>query len=125
VSVYKYTKSHEYIMEDGGVYRVGLSAYAADSLGDITFVEMPEPGAKFAQGAAFANVESVKAVSEIYAPVDMEIVEINAVLADAPETVNASAMEAGWLVKVKVSNPAQLSGLMSQADYDVMDKEGH
>jgi glycine cleavage system H protein len=113
VSEYKYAKSHEYIVEDGGVYRVGLSAYAADSLGDITFVEMPEPGAKFAQGAAFANVESVKAVSEIYAP------------ADAPETVNASAMENGWLVKVKVSNPSQLSALMSQADYDVMDKEGH
>jgi glycine cleavage system H lipoate-binding protein len=59
VSEYKYAKSHEYIVEDGGVYRVGLSAYAADSLGDITFVEMPEPGAKFAQGAAFAHVESV------------------------------------------------------------------
>ena len=125
MSQYKYTKSHEYIVEDGAVYRVGLSAYAADSLGDITFVELPDPGAKFAQGAAFSNVESVKAVSEIYAPVDMEIVEANAALTDAPETVNSSALEAGWLVKVKVTNPDQLAGLMSQADYDAMDKEGH
>jgi glycine cleavage system H protein len=125
MSEYKYTKSHEYIVEDGGLYRVGLSVYAADSLGDITFVELPEVGAKFAQGEAFSNVESVKAVSEIYAPVDMEIAEVNAALTNAPETVNASALEAGWLVKVKVASAAQLAGLMSQADYDKMDKEGH
>ena len=122
---YKYTKTHEYIVEDGGEYRVGLSAYAAESLGDITFVELPEAGAKFAQGAAFANVESVKAVSEIYAPVDMEIVTTNAALADAPEMVNASPQGDAWLAKVKVTNPAQLGALMTQADYDAMDKEGH
>ncbi len=122
---YKYTKTHEYIVEDGDAFRVGLSAWAAEFLGDITFVELPEPGAKLAQGEPFANVESVKAVSEIYAPVDMEIVETNAVLADAPEKVNASPLGEAWLAKVKATNPSQLGELMSQADYDAMDKEGH
>ena len=122
---YKYTKTHEYIVEDGGAFRVGLSAWAAESLGDITFVELPEAGAKFAQGEPFANVESVKAVSEIYAPVDMEIVETNAALADAPEMVNASPLGDAWLAKVKVTDPSQLGALMNQADYDAMDKEGH
>ncbi len=121
---YRFANTHEYIVEDGGVYRVGLSAFAADSLGDITFVELPEAGAKFAQGESFANVESPKAVSEIYAPVDMEIVETNTALVDAPELVNASPLGDAWLVKVKATNPAQLDALIPQADYDAMDKEG-
>lgn len=122
---YKYTKTHEYVVEDGGAFRVGLSAWAAESLGDITFVELPEPGAKFSQGEPFAEVESVKAVSEIYAPVDMEIVETNVALAVAPEMINASPLGDAWFAKVIVSDPAQLGSLISQADYDAMDKEGH
>lgn len=122
---FKYTKSHEYIIEDGELYRVGLSAFAADALGDITFVELPEAGVKFAQGEPFANVESPKAVSEVNAPVDMEVVEVNEALADTPAMLNTSPQGHAWLVKVKVSNLAQLDEMMNQADYDAMEKEGH
>ena len=121
----RYTKDHEWARKEGLKVRIGISDYAQDQLGDIVFVELPPVGSSFSKGGQFGTVESVKAVSEIYAPVDMEIVETNAALADAPETVNASPLGDAWLAKVKATNPSQLGSLMSQADYDAMDKEGH
>lgn len=121
----RFAKTHEYIAEDGGVYTVGISEFAANELGDITFVELPEPGAAFSQGDAFATVESVKAVSDVYAPVDFEVLEGNPALADSPETVNADSYGAGWFLKVKPTNPGQLDALISEADYSAMDKEAH
>jgi glycine cleavage system H protein len=121
----RFAKTHEYIAEDGGVFTVGISEFAASELGDITVVELPEPGAAFSQGDRFATVESVKAVSDVYAPVDLEVLEANAALTDSPETVNSDAHGAGWFAKVKPTNPAQLDGLISETDYSAMDKEAH
>ncbi len=119
----RFAKTHEYIAEDGGVFTIGISEYAANELGDITFVELPEPGAAFSQGDRFATVESVKAVSDVYAPVDLEVLEVNAALADSPETVNSDPYGEGWFAKVKPTNPSQLDELLSETDYAAMDKD--
>lgn len=98
------TKSHEYITAQGantGEYTVGLTDYAIEQLGDIVFLELPEIGDKFSKGSAFANIESVKAASEIYLPISGEITEINSELVDSPEKLNEDCYENGWLVKIK------------------------
>jgi len=94
------SKTHEYIKKEGGSYIVGLTNYAIEQLGDIVFLELPETGAEFKKGDAFANIESVKAASEIYMPLSGRITEVNTALVDSPETLNGDCFEGGWLVKI-------------------------
>lgn len=113
----RYTKDHEYVRVDGDVAVVGISDYAQGQLGDVVFVELPEPGKAVEQGKEAAVVESVKAASEVYAPISGEVVEINADLEGAPGLVNEDAEGKGWFLKLKVANPAELDGLMDEAAY--------
>lgn len=113
-----FTKDHEWVKIDGDVATVGITKHAADQLGDVVFVEVPDAGRTVAQKDSFAVVESVKAASDVYAPVSGEVVEGNAALASAPETVNADPEGEGWFAKIKVSDTAQLDGLMDRAAYD-------
>jgi glycine cleavage system H protein len=112
-----YTKDHEWIRVEGDTGTVGITAYAAGQLGDVVYVELPESGAKFARGDDFAVVESVKAASDVYAPVSGSVVEVNATLADAPESVNDAAEGDAWFVRLKLADTAELGGLMDQAAY--------
>jgi glycine cleavage system H protein len=114
----KFTKDHEWVRLEGDVATVGITKHAADQLGDVVFVETPEAGRAVSQKDGFAVVESVKAASDVYAPVSGEVIEGNDALASAPETVNADPEGAGWFAKIKVSNPAELDGLMDRAAYD-------
>ena len=114
----RFTKDHEWIKVDGEVGVIGISAYAADQLGDVVFVEVPEVGKTVAAGENLAVVESVKAASDVYAPVSGEVVAANAELSDAPETVNQDPEGAGWFAKVKLANPAELDALMDRAAYE-------
>ena len=114
----RFTKDHEWVVVDGDVATIGITAYAAEQLGDVVFVEVPEAGKTVKAGDAFAVVESVKAASDVYAPISGEVVEGNAVLAAAPETVNADPEGDGWFAKIKVSDASVLDGLMDQAAYD-------
>jgi glycine cleavage system H protein len=114
----RYTKEHEYIRVDGDVGVVGISDYAQQQLGDIVFVELPEIGRAIDRGAEAAVVESVKAASEVYAPVAGEVVEINSALEGEPGAVNDDPLGNGWFLKIRISDPAQLEGLMSEADYE-------
>lgn len=112
---YKYTKEHEWVAPDG---TVGITDHAQKELGDIVYVDLPKPGAAVETGKSFGSVESVKAVSDIYSPVDGEIAEVNEALTSAPEKLNEDPHGAAWLVKIKLSTPSQLDGLMSKADYE-------
>ena len=114
----KFTKDHEWVKLDGDVATVGITKHAADQLGDVVFVETPEVGKTVGKGDSFAVVESVKAASDVYAPVSGEVVEANDALSGAPETVNADAEGEGWFAKIKVSDASQLDGLMDRAAYD-------
>ena len=114
----KFTKDHEWVSLDGDIATVGISQHAADALGDVVFVEVPEVGKTVAKGDSFAVVESVKAASDVYAPVSGEVVEANDALSTAPETVNAAPEGDGWFARIKVSDPSQLDALMDQAAYD-------
>lgn len=114
----RFTKDHEWVVVEDGVATVGITAYAAEQLGDVVFVETPEVGKTFNQGDSFAVVESVKAASDVYAPVSGEVVEANTELGDAPETVNAAPEHGGWFAKVKLSDPSQVDGLMDRAAYE-------
>jgi glycine cleavage system H protein len=113
-----FTKDHEWVRLDGDVATVGISKHAAEALGDVVFVETPEAGKTVTAGDNLAVVESVKAASDVYAPVTGEVIEGNAALAGAPETVNADPEGEGWFAKIKVSDTAAISGLMDQAAYD-------
>lgn len=112
-----YTKDHEWIRVDGDSGTVGITSYAAGQLGDVVYVELPETGAKFARGDDFAVVESVKAASDVYAPVSGSVMEVNSALSDAPEKVNAAAEGDAWFVRVKLADAGELSGLMDEAAY--------
>ncbi len=114
----KYSEDHEWIKMDGDVGTVGITDYAQKALGDVVFVELPPAGDSFAKGDEVAVVESVKAASEIYAPVTGEIVEINGTLEDAPETVNSSPMDNAWFFKIKLSDMSELDGMLSEEDYN-------
>ena len=114
----KFTKDHEWVSLDGDIATVGISKHAADALGDVVFVEVPEVGKTVSKGDSFAVVESVKAASDVYAPVSGEVIEANDALSTAPETVNSAAEADGWFAKFKVSNASQLDALMDQAAYD-------
>src|SRR5262245_45279062 len=118
MSVVKYTDEHEWIRVDGDTATVGISDYAQQQLGDVVFVELPQVGRTVAKGEAIAVVESVKAASDIYAPVSGTVSEANAGLADSPGDVNADAMGKGWFFKLKLGAPSELDGLMDQAAYD-------
>jgi glycine cleavage system H protein len=119
----KYTKEHEWISADG---KIGITAHAQESLGDIVFVELPKLGTELSIGKTFGTVESVKAVSDIYAPVSGTVTEVNGELATAPEKVNKDA-HAAWMVKITIKNPAELNALLSAADYEkfVSEEAGH
>ncbi|MDX1291880.1 MAG: glycine cleavage system protein GcvH [Hyphomonas sp.] len=112
-----YTEDHEWITVEGDVATVGITKYAAEQLGDVVFVEVPDTGSSFAKGADMAVVESVKAASDVYAPVGGEVVEGNAALADAPETVNEDPEGKGWFCKLKLSDASELGSLMDAAAY--------
>ncbi|MFY9662119.1 MAG: glycine cleavage system protein GcvH [Terriglobales bacterium] len=119
----KYTKEHEWITADG---TIGITHHAQDSLGDIVFVELPKVGAEITAGKTFGTVESVKAVSDLYAPVSGTVTATNEALATAPEQVNKDAHGA-WMVKINLKNPAELNALLSAADYEkfVSEEAGH
>jgi glycine cleavage system H protein len=114
----RFTKDHEWVEVDGDVATVGITAYAAEQLGDVVFVETPEVGKAFKAGDGFAVVESVKAASDVYAPISGEVVEANGALGNAPETVNAAPEAAGWFAKVKLANPAEVDALMDRHAYE-------
>jgi glycine cleavage system H protein len=114
----RYTRDHEWIRLEGGVAVMGITPYAQEQLGDIVFVDLPEVGKKLEKGGEAAVVESVKAASEVYAPISGEVVEINAALADEPGKVNEAADGDGWFLKLKPSNPAEIEGLMDETAYE-------
>ena len=114
----KYTKTHEWVLLEGDVATLGLTDHAQQELGDITYLELPEAGDTVASGEAFGVVESVKAASDVYSPVDGEVIERNDSAVDAPEVINQSPYDNAWLIKVKVSDPAQLDALLDPDAYD-------
>ena len=114
----KFTKDHEWVAVEGDAALVGITAYAANALGDVVFVEVPEVGKSVKQGDGFAVVESVKAASDVYAPVSGEIVEANTELSNSPDMVNAAPEGSGWIAKIKLSNAAELDALMDRAAYE-------
>ena len=118
----RYSQEHEWIRVEGDMGTIGITHYAQEQLGDVVFVDLPQAGRKVAKGEACAVVESVKAASDIYAPVSGEVVEANAALTDAPGDVNAEAMGKGWFFKLKLSDKSELSGLMDEAAYDAFVK---
>lgn len=114
----KFTEEHEWITVAGGVATVGITTHAAEQLGDVVFVDLPAIGKKVEQGKEAAVVESVKAASEVYAPIDGEIVEVNKSIADEPSLVNSDPEGRAWFMKIKIANPAQLDSMMDRAAYD-------
>jgi glycine cleavage system H protein len=114
----RFTKDHEWVEVDGDVATVGITAYAAEQLGDVVFVETPDVGKTVKAGDGFAVVESVKAASDVYAPISGAVLEANADLAEAPDTVNAAPEAAGWFAKLKVSDPAEYEALMDRDAYE-------
>jgi len=115
----KYTKEHEWIRVDGGVGAVGITDFAQQQLGDVVYVELPDVGTTITAGQVFGTIESVKAVSELFAPVSGEVVEVNGGLKDKPEDVNSKPHDA-WMVKVKLANPADTAGLLDAAAYEAL-----
>ena len=115
----KYSKEHEWARaEDDGIVRIGITAYAQEHLGDIVFFELPQVGAVLTRMEKLGEVESVKSVSDIFNPVSGEVVEVNDVVMDSPETVNEDPHESGWLVRVRPSQPAEIDDLMSASEYE-------
>ena len=114
----RFTKDHEWVALDGDVATIGITAYAAEQLGDVVFVETPTVGQALTAGAQFAVVESVKAASDVYAPISGEVLEANAALADTPQTVNDQPEGLGWFAKVKVADRAQYDALMDRDAYE-------
>ncbi len=116
-SDFKYTKEHEWIKADGNTATIGITHYAQESLGDIVFVELPKVGGEITAGKTFGSVESVKAVSDLYAPASGTVTEVNGELATAPEKINKDAHSA-WMLKLKLKSPSELNSLLSAADYE-------
>lgn len=114
----RFTKDHEWVSLEGDIATIGITAYAAEQLGDVVFVELPDIGKPLTVGDPMAVVESVKAASDVYAPISGDVVAANQQLATAPETVNESPLDKGWFAKVKLADPAQIERLMDQAAYD-------
>ncbi len=122
-----YTKQHEWVRVSGDTGEVGITDYAQQELGDIVYVDLPRVGTKVEQGKVMGSVESVKAVSDIYAPVSGEVIAINDALATAPEKLNESPHADGWLVKIRLAAPDEIQGLLAAADYEkyVAEETGH
>jgi glycine cleavage system H protein len=114
----KYTKEHEWVRLDGDVGTVGITDYAQDQLGDIVFVELPATGTAVTQMQKFGEIESVKAVSELYSPVTGEVVEANGALASSPEKVNDDPYGDGWMLRIRLSDPGEIDKLLSAEEYD-------
>lgn len=114
----KYSKEHEWVLVDGDVVTVGITDFAQDQLGDIVFVELPSIGDKVSKDEAFGVVESVKAVNDVYAPLSGTVVEVNDDLPDSPEMINEDCYGDGWMVKIRLSDPAELEALMDAAGYE-------
>ena len=114
----KFTKTHEWVRADGDVVTIGIADYAQSELGDITYLELPEAGDSVSAAEPLGVVESVKAASDIYAPLDGEVIERNDAVLDAPDAVNSSPYDRAWLLKLKLSDPSQLDKLMSAEEYD-------
>ena len=114
---FRYTKEHEWVQVEGDIATIGITDHAQHELGDIVYVDLPKAGARLEQGKTLGSVESVKAVSDVYAPVSGEVTEINATLADAPEKLNEDPHGAAWLVKVQLANAAEVQKLMTAAEY--------
>ena len=123
---FKYTKEHEWIKAEGNTATIGITSHAQDSLGDIVFVDLPKVGAELTIGKTFGSVESVKAVSDLYAPASGTVTEVNGELATAPENINKDAHSA-WMLKINLKNPGELNSLLSAADYEkfVAEEGGH
>jgi glycine cleavage system H protein len=117
MSTARYTKDHEYIVVEGEIGTIGVSDHAQAQLGDVVFVELPAVGDKFAKGAQAAVVESVKAASEVFAPASGEVIAVNKELENEPSLINEDAMGKGWIAKIKLTDPAEVSGLMDEAAY--------
>lgn len=112
-----YTDDHEWVKAEGDVYRIGISDYAQDQLGDIVFVELPEIGDTFHKGDEFGTVESVKAVSELYMPISGEVTNCNEILVDEPERVNSDPYGGGWMIEIKAADPGEMDSLKPKVDY--------
>jgi glycine cleavage system H protein len=123
---FKYTKEHEWIKADGKEATIGITHHAQESLGDIVFVELPKTGSEITKGKTFGSVESVKAVSDLYAPASGTVTAVNGGLATAPENINKDA-HASWMLKITLKDPGELNGLLSAADYEkfVAEEGGH
>jgi glycine cleavage system H protein len=119
----KYTEEHEWVMVEDDVVTVGITDFAQDALGDVVFVELPDDGSTVESGKSFGVVESVKAVSDIYAPVSGEVVEVNEELPDTPELVNTSPYEDGWMVKIKLADTSELDALLDADVYKAFVEE--
>jgi len=117
-SQHRYTKTHEWVTEDAGIATMGISNFAVEQLGDIVYLELPEAGKTLAAGDGFGDIESVKAVSDLYAPVSGEIVEVNEELQSRPELINESPLEGGWILKLRLTHPDEIGALMTQEQYD-------
>jgi glycine cleavage system H protein len=121
----KYTREHEWLrLDDGDQGTVGITDFAQDSLGDVVFLDLPAIGRNLEQNAKFGEIESVKAVSELYSPVSGEVTEVNSAVNDAPELINSDPYGKGWLIKISVSDRSQVDSLLSAADYKDMTAEG-
>jgi len=116
----KYHREHDWARVEGDTAVFGLTDYAQETLGDIVFIELPEVGAEVSAGAPYAEVESVKAVSDVYAPLSGSVVEVNEEVVDAPELINESPFETGWLIKVRLSDPGEVDDLMTAEEYEDM-----
>jgi glycine cleavage system H protein len=114
---YRYTKEHEWVKVEGDTGTIGITDHAQESLGDIVFVELPKPGAEISAGKSFGSVESVKAVSELFAPISGTVSAVNEDLATSPEKINSDA-HGSWMIKVKLKDPGEANGLMNAADYE-------
>ena len=114
---YRYTKEHEWVLAEGDTGTIGITDHAQQELGDIVYVDLPKTGARLEKGKTFGSVESVKAVSDVYSPVSGEVLETNDILAEKPESLNSDPHGAAWLIKIRLSDPAEMQDLMSAANY--------
>ena len=116
----KYTQEHEWVQVEGDVGTVGVTDFAANELGEVVFVELPETGSEFSQGDTIGTIESVKAVADLFLPVSGEIIEINDAVVDGPELVNKDPLDDGWLFRVRISDPSELDQLLDAAAYNAL-----
>jgi glycine cleavage system H protein len=119
----RYTKEHEWVKIEGETAEIGITDYAQEQLGDVVYVELPEPGARLGQFEVCGTIESVKTVADLYAPLSGEVVAINDALDETPELVNTEPYGAGWIVKIQISDPGEVSNLLSPADYETLIKK--